>query len=89
MKKWNLLAMVFVLSALLCLVDIGAAYSGGTWTDLGTLPGGISSVATGINDSGQIVGSKIAVFSGDSHAFLYNPGSYSLPGTLHLLLESD
>ena len=39
MKKWNLLAMVFVLSALFCLADSGAAYSGGMMTDLGTLRG--------------------------------------------------
>lgn len=30
----------------------GFLYSGGTMSDLGTLPGGSESVATGINDSG-------------------------------------
>jgi len=44
----------------------------GVMTDLGTLPGGVAySVATGINDTGQIVGvSDIA--NGASHAFLYH-----------------
>ena len=70
MKKWNLLAMVFVLSALLCLVDIGAAYSGGKMTDLGTLPGGTVSFAYSINNNGQIVGQS-STDSGQRHAFSY------------------
>ena len=39
MKKWNLLALVFVLSALFCLTGNGTAHSGGTMIDLGTLGG--------------------------------------------------
>ena len=45
MKKWNLLAMVLVLSALFCLADSGAAYSGGKMKDLGTLRGERGSTA--------------------------------------------
>ena len=75
MKKWNLLAMVFILSALLCLADSGAAYSGGTMTDLGTLPGGRYSNATGINDKGQIVGYvKYSLWSTHIMPF-YTPGA--------------
>lgn len=45
-------------------------YSGGTWTDLGTLPGDDQGFATGINDSGLVVGvSTNQLFpSGTSHA---------------------
>jgi probable HAF family extracellular repeat protein len=72
MKKWNLLAMVFVLSAIFCLAASGAAYSGGKMIDLDTL-GGEESYATGINNSGQIVGWSLTT-SGEKHAFLKNPG---------------
>ena len=80
MKKWNLLAMVFVLSALLCLADSGAAYSGGTMIDLGTL-GGTDSWAFGINNNGQIVGGSYTA-SGQDHAFLYSGGTMTDLGTL-------
>jgi probable HAF family extracellular repeat protein len=50
-------------------------------TDLGTLPGGAGSTATGINASGQIVG-----YSGtadvSNHAFLYSNGIMTDLGTL-------
>jgi probable HAF family extracellular repeat protein len=72
MKKWNLFAMVFVLSTLFCLAASGAAYSGGKMIDLGTL-GGENSEAKAINKSGQIVGWSITA-SGETHAFLKNPG---------------
>ena len=69
MKKWNLLAMVFILSALLCLVDSGAAYSGGTMIDLGTL-GGTDSWACGINNNGQIVGGSYTASGAGSCLFI-------------------
>src|SRR5262249_12351447 len=43
---------------------------GGTWTDLGTLPGDDQGFATGINDSGVVLGVSTNVLfpSGTSHA---------------------
>jgi probable HAF family extracellular repeat protein len=43
-------------------------------TDLGTLPGGSSSIAHGINDSGQVVG-WADTSGGNWHAFLYSNGA--------------
>jgi probable HAF family extracellular repeat protein len=59
-------------------------YSGGIMTGLGFLPGGTRwSVATGINDGGQVVGVAMNS-SGHSEAFLYSDGVMtglgSLPG---------
>jgi probable HAF family extracellular repeat protein len=54
-------------------------YSGGTMMDLGALPpwnqGGyvVTTVATGINDRGQVVGYATDSY-GDNHAFLYSGG---------------
>ena len=52
-------------------------YSGGSMQDLGTLPGGTTSYAYGINDNGQVVGYADVEYgdygSGD-HAFLYSDG---------------
>ena len=81
MKKWNLLALVFIFSAFFCLVGSGAAYSGGTMIDLGTLPGGTTSEASGINTKGQIVGWSYTT-SGYQHAFLYSGGKMTDLGTL-------
>ena len=56
-------------------------YSGGTVQSLGTLPGGSRSDATGINDSGQIVGWSNT--SGGAYlAFLYSGTSMQELGTL-------
>ena len=49
-------------------------YSGGSMKDLGT-PGGMGSYASGINDSGQVVGTE------GGQAFLYNKGSVQNLGT--------
>jgi probable HAF family extracellular repeat protein len=48
-------------------------YSNGSLKDLGTF-GGQSSIAYGINDSGQVVG-QIKTLSGSYHAFLYQKDS--------------
>jgi probable HAF family extracellular repeat protein len=50
-------------------------------TDLGTLSGGTSSVAAGINNNGQIVGDS-ATSSGDTHAFVYSGGTMTDLGVL-------
>lgn len=55
-------------------------YSGGTMTDLGTLPGGSMSYAFGISDSGKVVGTSD---NGSAyHAFLYSGGVMTDLGTL-------
>ena len=81
MKKWNLLALVFILSAFFGLVASGAAYSGGTMTDLGTFPDGGNSEASAINTKGQIVGWAYTKL-GFQHAFLYSGGKMIDLGTL-------
>ena len=50
-------------------------------TDLGTLPGGTYSRASGINNNGQIVGYSQTA-SGSEHAFLYSGGTMTDLGTL-------
>ena len=64
-------------------------YSGGQWQNLGTLPGGLSSLAYGINDSGQVVG-RSDTTEGTSyrnpHAFLYSDGQMQ---DLNTLIPAD
>lgn len=61
---------------------VAALYSGGTFTLLGTLPGGTYSGATAVNDSGQVVGYSNAGTAGIIHAFLYSGGTMIDLGTL-------
>lgn len=56
------------------------AYTGGGYTDLGTL-GGLNSFANAINDAGQVVGGA-STLGGDTHAFVYSGGSLLDLGTL-------
>jgi probable HAF family extracellular repeat protein len=50
-------------------------YSDGSMTDLGLLPGKPSSLAAGINGSGQVVGESFGGPGLDSRAFLYQDGT--------------
>ncbi|MBN1514847.1 MAG: DUF3466 family protein [Phycisphaerae bacterium] len=51
-----------------------AVWIDGEITDLGTLEGGVSSFAFGINDSGQVVGNSMKGGSSGRGAFLYENG---------------
>jgi probable HAF family extracellular repeat protein len=75
--KWQMIALAAVL---LLAVVFGNAFGGVqyTLTDLGTLAG---NDAHGINDSGQVVGTKD--FGSGFHAFLYSGGTMSDLGTLY------
>jgi probable HAF family extracellular repeat protein len=61
-------------------------WNGTTPTDLGTLPGGVDSVATGINDLGQIVGYS-STGNGNYDAVIWNentpPPVASVPEPQH------
>ncbi len=69
-----------VRSSVLFLLSLVVGYSNGTTTDLGTL-GGNSSIAFGINNSGQVVGQS-ATAGGGYDAFLYSGGTMNDLGTL-------
>jgi probable HAF family extracellular repeat protein len=56
-------------------------YSGGVMQDLGTLPGGSTSVGNAIDRFGDITGNSKTV-NGNLHAFLYNNGAMHDLGTL-------
>lgn len=60
----------------------GYLWRHGTVTDLGTLPGGNYSLATGINQAGDIVGNSGNYSSGPFHAVLWHHGTMTDLGTL-------
>ncbi len=66
--------------------DRGFLFSGGNLTNLGTLPGGAYSVASALNDMGQVVGtSGLTGFNIGlpfGHAFLFSDGQMTDLGTL-------
>ena len=74
-------------TAVLALLAIGATANAGidvtkySLTDLGTLPGFNQSVATSINNKGQVVGSSADGVS-TTHAFLYSSDAMMDLGTL-------
>jgi probable HAF family extracellular repeat protein len=51
-------------------------------TDLGTLPGADYTVALGINDRGQVVGTSFNTASGGAHAVLWEDGEITDLGVL-------
>jgi probable HAF family extracellular repeat protein len=69
---------VVILGAIQFAVAGSGSYS---VLDLGTLPGGTNSYATGINNNGQVVGWSTTA-SGYTHAFLYSGGAMTDLGTL-------
>lgn len=79
-KDWTSLPtsriLALVLSLLACQAQ--AQY---TITDLGVLPGGISTVASAINNRGQVTGGSVLSVS-TTHAFLYSNGQMRDIGTL-------
>jgi probable HAF family extracellular repeat protein len=78
------IVMVFTL---LCAAALQPAFGQSfTVKDLGTLPGGIVSVASGINDRGQVVGDAATALFFQPHAFLFEDGAMVDLGTLHLAL---
>jgi probable HAF family extracellular repeat protein len=56
-------------------------YSNGQMMDIGSLSGRGATLANGINDAGQVVGSSNTA-NDDSHAFLYSDGQMTDLGTL-------
>ena len=62
----------------------GALWQNGVLTNLGTLPGDMSAIATGINDQGQVVGSTWDSSFNWSRAFIYQDGVMTDLNTLFL-----
>ena len=69
---WLTPCVVLVMSCLASVLPLTAAFADWTITDLGVLPGGTYSSATGINDSGQVVGYGDTTDSPNGRAFLYD-----------------
>src|SRR5439155_20243475 len=78
----SLVARTLLTFAALIAVPAVAGAATKTAHDLGTL-GGSTSFARGINDQGVVVGDSDTT-TGQTHAFVFKPGSYSLTdlGTL-------
>lgn len=70
--------------ALIILAPVAAHAQSYTLTDLGNLPGVIGGAGSGVNDSGQVAGSSLAVDISNRHAFVSGPKGTGLTdlGTL-------
>src|SRR5260370_12706892 len=74
---------ILMVFTLLCAAALQPAFGQSfTVKDLGTLPGGIFSVARGINEHGQVVGFSETNGLSQSHAFLFENGAMVDLGTL-------
>ena len=69
MRTFFTFSILAIMLALLASCALGQV----TPVDLGTLPGGSGSEASGINNLGQVVGQSWPT-SGNGHAFLWSPG---------------
>ena len=69
------------LAATLAVSTAPALAAGWTFVDIGALVGG-SSDATGINDSGQVIGVVVGSYTFQTHAWIYNNGTITDLGTL-------
>lgn len=67
--------------------DHAFLYSDGIMEDLGTLPGGRSSIGNAVNQSGEVAGYS-AISVENSHAFLYSHGGLQDLGTLPGMSDS-
>jgi probable HAF family extracellular repeat protein len=80
MQRLSRLETVFAISVLAgCIAAVAPAQTTYTITDLGTLPGGSSSIGLGINASGQVTGASDT--TSGTHAFLYSNGTMTDLGT--------
>ena len=80
-SRGHYVGRTLIVSALLCVAALQPAVGQSfTIKDLGTLPGGTTSRANGINDRGQVVGSSGT--AGFTHAFLFENGMMVDLGTL-------
>jgi probable HAF family extracellular repeat protein len=73
-----------LLSVGICLASMLVSAQTYTITDLGTLPAPYNQIsqASGINNSGQVIGTSLEATGGNVHAFLYNNGNMLDLGTL-------
>src|SRR6266851_1519853 len=77
------ISRILILLTLLCVATLQPAFGQSfTVKDLGALPGGIFSVARGINEHGQVVGFSETNGLSQSHAFLFEHGAMVDLGTL-------
>jgi probable HAF family extracellular repeat protein len=78
---FSIFGLVLSVMILLTLVRSRPVAAQVTMTDLGTLPGGQSSIAVGINNAGQIVGQSQTA-TGQFHPVLWENGTITDLGTL-------
>jgi uncharacterized membrane protein len=64
---------------------VASLWNGKNWTQLGILPGGYYSIASGINDFGQVAGWSTTSRSGGADVFLWTPSSPN--GTIGSMID--